>query len=48
MEKEELPNKKQAIRIIDNEMDFVRYQNVVRFDEKYKGEVPPEVLKIFD
>ena len=29
-------------------MDFVRFQRVIHFDEKYKGKVSPTTLKMFD
>ena len=50
LEKEELPDKKEALQIFHNELDFIRYQKAVQESEKKftKDTVDPKVLEIFD
>ena len=48
--KEELPDKKEALQIFHNKLDFIRYQKAVQDSEKKfsKGSVDSEILEIFD
>ena len=48
MKEEELPSKREVIGILNDEMDFIRYQRAKIESKKYEGEVDESKLRIFD
>ena len=50
LDRKDLPDKKEALQIFHNELDFIRYQKAVQDSEKKfsKGSVDSEILEIFD
>lgn len=47
MKKQNLPNKREAIDIIHEEFDFVRFQKAMKDDDRFRQEIDPAKLKIY-